>query len=222
MRKTAHSYRGGVAALIIAAAGAIACGDQVLPSAPSLAPAAPSMQRGGSSKGRFRASILRRVQPLRSDESSCGFIDPNRARRETRIALRLAGLRVIFPVNSVSTPTRVCLTAHAGELLTYTFEPHGLQFNVPVVVQQDLRGTTAFHNPRLAETIVAGYLLNGVTADVDGDGVGQFEETFTTAVFDDGDAPTRTTPARASFSTLHFSGYALASGKTATDTMNVH
>jgi hypothetical protein len=180
------------------------------------------MQRGASSNGRVRASILRRVEPLRSDEASCRFIDPSRTRQQTTIALRRAGLRVSFPVNSVPAPTRVCLTAHAGELLTYTFEPHGLQFNVPIVVQQDLRGTTAFHNPRLAEAIVAGYLLNGVAADVDGDGVGQFEETFTTAVFDDGDAPTRTTPARASFSTLHFSGYALASGKVATDTVKIH
>jgi hypothetical protein len=221
MRKTAHTYRGGVAALIIVAAGAIACGDQVLPSAPALTPSAPSMERG-SARGRFRASILRRMQPLRSDELSCRLIDPTRARRETTIALEKAGLRVSFPVNSVSAPTRICLTAHAGELLTYTFQPHGLQFNVPILVQQDLRGTTAFHNPRLAEGIVAGYLLNGVTADVDVDGVGQFEETFTTAVFDDGDAPTRTTPARASFTTLHFSGYALASGKTATDSVKAH
>jgi hypothetical protein len=220
MRKTAHTYRGGVAALVIAAAGAIACSDQMLPSAPALAPAAPSAQRG-ESKVRFRASILRRLEPLRSDEASCSLIDPNRGRRETTVALRKAGLRVSFPVNSVSAPTRVCLTAHAGELLTYTFQPHGLQFNVPIVVQQDLRGTTAFHNPALAQGIFAGYLLNGVALDVDGDGVGQFGETFATAVVDDGDAPTRTTPARASFSTVHFSGYALASGKMDVDTLRV-
>jgi hypothetical protein len=158
------------------------------------------------------------VRPLRSDAVSCRVIDPSRA-RETTIALEAAGLRVSFPFNSVATPTRVCLTAHAGDLLTYTFEPHGLQFNAPIVVQQELRGTTAFHNPQLAGRIVGGYLLNGVTADVDGQGVGQFAETFTTAVVDDGDAPTRTTPARASFTTLHFSGYALASGKTETDTV---
>ena len=217
MRKTAHTCRGGVAALVIAAAGAIACGDQVLPSAPALAPPAPVMERGNA-KGRMRASILRRVRPLRSDAVSCGVIDPTRS-RETTIALQAAGLRVSFPFNSVATPTRVCLTAHAGDLLTYTFQPHGLRFNVPILVQQDLRGTTAFHNPLLAERILAGYLLNGVTADVDGAGVGQFEETFTTAVLDDGDAPTRTTPARARFTTLHFSGYALASGKTETDTV---
>jgi hypothetical protein len=220
MRKTAHTYRGGVAALIIAAAGAIACGDQMLPSAPALSPSSPSMVRG-EAKGRFRASILRRVRPLVADEASCRVVDPSRGRRETIVALKNAGLRVSFPVNSVSAPTRVCLTAHAGDLLTYTFQPHGLQFNVPILVQQDLRGTTAFHNPLLAQRILAGYLLNGVAADVDRDGVGQFEETFTTAVFDDGDAPTRTTPARASFSTLHFSGYALASGKAETDTVKV-
>jgi hypothetical protein len=176
----------------------------------------------GETKGRLRASILRRVRPLRSDEVSCRFIDPSRARGATTVALKAAGLRVSFPQTSMSAPTRVCLTAHAGDLLTYTFQPHGLQFNQPILVQQDLRGTTAFHHPLLAEGILGGYLLNGVAADVDADGVGQFEETFTTTVFDDGDLPTKTTPARATFSTSHFSGYALASGRAGTDSVKVH
>jgi hypothetical protein len=220
MRKTVHTFRTGVAALVIAAAGAIACGDQTLPSAPIPA-RVPTMDRA-EANGHVRASILRRVQPLRSDEVSCRLIDPSRARRATTVALKTAGLRVTFPQTSVSAPTRVCLMAHAGDLLTYTFQPHGLQFNQPILVQQDLRGTTAFHNPLLAEAILGGYLLNGVAADVDADGVGQFEETFTTAVFDDGDLPTKTTPARATFSIVHFSGYALASGKSGTDSVKVH
>jgi hypothetical protein len=61
-----------------------------------------------------------------------------------------------------------------------------------------------------------------VAVDVDTDGVAQFEETFATALYDDADAPTTTTPARASFSTLHFSGYALASGKADIDSVRVH
>ena len=220
MRTTAHTYRGGVAVLIIAAAGAMACGDQVLPSAPAPRLAALSLVK--VEKSRVRAAVLRRMQPLRSDEVSCRVIDPTLGRRETTIALKKAGLRVSFPEHSVSVPTQVCLTAHAGDLLTYTFQPHGLRFDVPILVQQDLRGTTAFHNPLLTEGILAGYLLNGVTTDVDIDGVARFDETFTTAVFDDVDVPTRTSPARASFSTVHFSGYALASGKTATDSVKAH
>jgi hypothetical protein len=149
-------------------------------------------------------------------------VNPTGRRRETAIALEQAGLRVTFPAGSVSAPTKVCLTAHAGDLLTYTFQPHGLQFSAPIRVQQDLRGTTAFHNPRLATGMFAGYLLNGVAADVDVDGVGQFEETFSTVVLDDTDAPTSITPARAQFTTLHFSGYALASGRSGTDSTKTH
>jgi hypothetical protein len=222
MRKTVQTRRGGAVALLIVVAGAIACGDRVLPTAPvALAPVSASALKADND-GHRRAPVLRRVTPLRSDEVSCRVIDPSRAHRETTIALRAAGLRVSFPVNSVSAPTRICLTAEAGSLLTYTFHPHGLQFNVPILVQQDLRHTTAFRNPALAEGILAGYLRNGVAVDVDVDGVAQFEETFTTALYDEVDAPTRTMPARASFSTLHFSGYALASGKTATDSVKTY
>jgi hypothetical protein len=222
MRKTIHTRRGGVAVLVIAVAGAIACSERAVPTAPAaLAPVSPSAARG-SDRGPVRAAVLRRVTPLRSDEVACRMIDPNGALGETTMALKAAGLRVSFPTNSVSAPTRICLTAHAGSLLTYTFQPHGLQFSVPIRVQQDLRKTTAFHNPALTEGILAGYLLNGVAVDVDADGVARFEETFATALSDDADAPTTTTPVRASFSTLHFSGYALASGKTAADSVKAY
>jgi hypothetical protein len=148
-------------------------------------------------------------------------VDPGRARRETTINLKAAGLRVTFPVNSLAAPTSICLTAEAGALLTYTFEPHGLHFNAPIRVQQDLRGTTAFRNPLLTQGIVAGYLLNGVARGVDSEGVAQFYETFGTGLSDDADMAT-TTPTRATFSTLHFSGYALASGRTGSDSVSAH
>jgi hypothetical protein len=120
---------------------------------------------------------------------------------------------VTFPVASVPAPTKICLRAEAGTLLTYTFEPHGLQFNRHITVEQNLHGTSAYHTPGIAETLTAGYLSDGVARDVDADGVAEFAETFQTRVFDDVRLPTKTSPTTATFRTTHFSGYALASGR---------
>lgn len=202
------------AALVLATTGALACGDTAPLSAPRrLSPDEALASRGGHHRQRVRSSILRRVEPLAADEVSCRTVDPVRTRTAS-ITLRRAGLRVSFPSGSVSTATEICLTAHAGSLLTYSFEPHGLQFAVPVQVHQDLRGTTAYRNSELARTIFAGYLPGGVMADVDVQGVGAFSETFTTSVYDDASRETQTSPASATFNTVHFSGYALASGRT--------
>jgi hypothetical protein len=201
-------------AVTLTAIVAVACGESALPTGPTeLAPQTAAMNKASTAaKQPGRAALLRRLHPLATDEVACRNIDPARTKGGVSIALKEAGLRVTFPLNSVPAPTRICLTAHAGWLLAYTFEPHGLQFNTPITVQQDLRGTTAARQLALAETIFGGYLKNGVTADVNADGVGRFEERFPTAV----------APTTASFSTVHFSGYAVASGFVATDTIKLH
>lgn len=208
-------------ALVLVAAGAIACGESAMPSAPGmLVPESASASRGGEKK-RERAAILRRAKPLGTDEMVCRVIDPARDVEGASIELREAGLRVSFPVNSLSAPERICLTAHAGALLTYTFQPHGLQFAEPITVTQDLRRTTVRRNSALAAGIFGGYLANGVGADVGADGVGEFHERFPTLVIDDPNEPAARTPTRATFSTTHFSGYAVASGYTSTDTIKL-
>jgi hypothetical protein len=200
------------AALVLAIGSALACGDTAPLSAPErLSPRTAALSRGGH-RQRVRVPILRRIEPLRADEVACRTIDPATIAGSVSIALPDAGLRVSFPEGSLPSTTRICLTAHAGSLLTYSFNPHGLQFGVPVQVQQDLRGTTAYKDRVMARTMIAGYLSAGVQADVDDQGVGTFAETFSTSMYDEAEKPTKTAPASVTFNTVHFSGYALASG----------
>jgi hypothetical protein len=215
--KTTVLARARFAALLAAAVAALACGDAASLSAPQpLAPEAATLSASHGPRvphgGRVRLSLLRRTKPLAADEVACRYIDPARS-KDDKISLRKAGLTVTFPAGSLPAPTNVCLTAQAGELLTYSFEPHGLQFNHRIEVEQKLHGTSAYHVAALASSLTAGYLPEGVTEDVDDAGVGEFSETFNTKVFDDAHTPTKTSPTTAIFHTTHFSGYALASGR---------
>jgi hypothetical protein len=209
--------RARLAALLVAAVAALACGDAASLAAPQpLAPEGPSLSASHLPHvphgGRLRIALLRRTKPLAADEVVCRYIDPARSNGD-RISLRKAGLTVTFPAGSLPAPTNVCLTAQAGALLTYSFEPHGLRFNHRIEVEQKLHNTSAYHVPGLASSLTGGYLPDGVSEDVDDSGVGEFSETFNTKVFDDTHTPTKTLPSTATFHTTHFSGYALASGR---------
>lgn len=217
MRTTSPARAVRTPALIIAAiAGAIACGEAPPISAPSAGTsqiAAPqSVTAWKSSHGeRLRMSVLTRTRYLRHDEVACRTLGASSD--ETTIELRKAGLAVTFPAGSVPATTNICLTANAGRLLTYSFEPHGLQFTQPITVTQDLQHTTAWHNAALGAQLIGGYLEEGATVDVDASDVGDFAELFTTNVYDDARRVNRDAPSVATFQTVHFSGYALASGK---------
>src|SRR5947209_8334288 len=53
------------------------------------------------------------------------------------------GLTLVVPRGAVSVPTAFLVTAKAGKLVAYDFEPHGTRFPVALQFQQDLRGTSA-------------------------------------------------------------------------------
>jgi hypothetical protein len=203
------------ATAILLAGTSSACNDRTLISAPD-----------GTASNRFdlrqiaqthqvvaSAAIVRRTKPLALNETVCGQISPESRPGSTSLSLKNAGLKVTFPNGAVSSPTYVCLTAHAGVLLTYSFYPHGLHFNADVTVQQDLHGTTAFHNSTLASDLIGGYLANEVATDVDANGVGAFAQVFNVVGADEAGVTTNVTPMTAKFYTNHFSGYALASGR---------
>lgn len=217
MRTTTPARIAGPAVLIAAIAGALACGDLAPPSAPRLAAPDAGAQSKIQLGNHVRFPVLARTQRLRRNEVACRDMDPA-ATVDVTIALAKAGLKVTFPAGSVGESTEICLTAHAGRLLTYTFEPHGLHFQRPIQVEQDLSHTNAFHNPAVASTLVFGYLEDGVDVDVDADGVGEFAETFDTGVRGDAQNIAPELPSTATFETIHFSGYALASGKADTTT----
>lgn len=78
--------------------------------------------------------VLERSAPRHLREQASRVIGPEGG----TIRLKGAGLSVFFPRGAVTQPTDITITAASGKLLGYEFQPHGLQFNVPVTVSQDL------------------------------------------------------------------------------------
>jgi ZU5 domain len=52
-----------------------------------------------------------------------------------------AGVTVIVPYGALDRDTEITMTARAGYLLAYDFEPHGVTFKVPLVFNQSLKNT---------------------------------------------------------------------------------
>lgn len=216
------SFRLTLASAIVLVGTSSACNDRALVAPESLA-APQEIRRSDGAVGApvavkpsitiVRAAIVRRTQPLTVMESQCAYLTPVIPSGSMSVALKKAGLKVHFSSGAVTTPTRVCLVAHPGALLTYSFYPHGLRFNNEIKVQQDLHNTTAWKNPTVMSGMLGGYLANGVERDVDSKGVGSFAQVFNIYFSDETGTFTKTTPSLVKFYTNHFSGYALASGR---------
>ncbi len=52
-----------------------------------------------------------------------------------------AGVTVLVPYGALDDDTEITMTARAGYLLAYDFEPHGVTFRKPLVFNQSLKGT---------------------------------------------------------------------------------
>lgn len=116
-----------------------------------------------------------------------------------------AGLNVVIPPLALTVPTRITVTAVRGNQLAYEFEPHGTRFLVPLIVTQNLVGTSALSGDLLPGSLVAGYFAS--LADLDPlAGTGVVSELFGTTV----SLVTKT----ATFPIFHFSGYLVATGET--------
>jgi hypothetical protein len=59
------------------------------------------------------------------------------------LSIPAAGVTVVVPAGALEQDTDITMTARAGALLAYDFEPHGVTFKVPLVFTQNLNGTTA-------------------------------------------------------------------------------
>jgi hypothetical protein len=124
------------------------------------------------------------------------------------ISIAEAGLTVTFSRGAVSTPTLITVTADAGSAVSYEFGPHGIQFNAPVTIRQDMSLTTLVDDPAAASSIRGGYTADGLS-DVIGGLLARVAEllnaTTTTVVGPDGSIHLGTS----SFIIKHFSGYIL-------------
>lgn len=121
------------------------------------------------------------------------------------ISLPGTGLTIIVPALALTSPTTITVTAVVGNTVAYEFEPHGLQFNVPVIVRQSLSATSASQQ----HGVIPGVLYGGYFADVSA--INQLNATSLV------DEVLRVSIDRAlgtaTFSVIHFSGYLLGTGE---------
>ena len=121
-----------------------------------------------------------------------------------QISLPGAGLTVLIPAFALSTPTTITVTAVAGSQVAYEFEPHGLQFSVPLVVTQVLEGTSAKQHGVFPGVLFGGYFADLAALDPLG-GTAWVNEILGVSI----DRVLGT----ATFSVTHFSGYLLGTGE---------
>jgi hypothetical protein len=119
------------------------------------------------------------------------------------ISLPGAGLTVVVPAFAVSTSTTITVTALAGSKVAYEFEPHGTQFNVPLIATQSLAGTSVWNGSLVSPSLSAGYFADSLTTAGNTALVSELLGVTLDGLL-----------GRASFSISHFSGYLLATGRT--------
>ncbi len=90
-----------------------------------------------------QVAVLERTVPLAQDEVVSQVV----GRFGGIIRLPRAGLTVMVPFGAVSGLTRITVTAPAGNLVGYEFQPHGLRFERPLTLTQDLLSTKGFGLP---------------------------------------------------------------------------
>jgi hypothetical protein len=151
--------------------------------------------------------VVTRDVPLQTSQSASATIGAFGG------SLRLpgAGLTVIVPPFAVASPTRMTVTAVAGNQVAYEFEPHGIHFVVPLVVTQNLNGTSALSDGLLPKPVYGAYFASLSDLDPLG-GTALVSELLNTSV----SLLTRT----ATFPVFHFSGYLIATGLQSTDDGN--
>ncbi|HEU4880631.1 MAG TPA: hypothetical protein VFT45_00260 [Longimicrobium sp.] len=177
------------AAALVAAAALAACGDSTQPSN-LITTGGPSLDL---SDPPVVIDVLQRSEPLLHNFAAAALIGRNGG----VIRLPEAGFTMTFPANSVRFPTLITVVAVPGTPVAYLFEPHGLVFQKPPTITQDLRGTEAFGNPTILRDLEGAYfpeagLLDGLTALIG--------ETRPTTV--------DVTGWKMRFDVQHFSGYA--------------
>lgn len=93
----------------------------------------------GLGGGSQPVDVLKRTTPLASTEVVSQVVGPFGG----IIHLPNAGLVVRVPLFALTQPTNITVTAPAGDLVGYHFQPHGLNFRRDVILLQNLADTEA-------------------------------------------------------------------------------
>ena len=114
---------------------AAACGDPVGPGAPA---APPALLKAAADPTDIHVVALKRRAPLDRDITVSATI----GRKGGTLEIREAGIVVKVPSGAVSEPVQFKLTALAGDMIAYEFQPHGIHFRRPLEATQELKQTT--------------------------------------------------------------------------------
>jgi len=145
--------RGSLLAVALLFLVSTACGTDSA-TAPSAAPApaaAPTLDAPGASQdllgglvggltnalGLTSTNGVLRIQPLANPITVTKTIGSSGG----VLSIPAAGVTVVVPSGALDRDTEITMTARAGYLLAYDFEPHGVAFNVPLVFSQSLNNT---------------------------------------------------------------------------------
>jgi len=145
------------------------------------------------------ASILIRTRPILFLQKTSATIGPDGG----SLSLPGAGLKVVIPAGALARNTRISVSAYPGLLVAYGFEPHGIRFQAPLSVTQDLTYT-------LPLSLVGGtgyeggYVADESTLDQNS-AQALVDEFVPTSVASDGKS--------VSIAVSHFSGYIIATGR---------
>ncbi len=138
---------------------------------------------------------LLRKAPLAQSLSASATVGPLGG----TLSLPGAGLLVVIPPLALSSRQTITVTAVAGSNVEYEFAPHGLKFNLPLVVTQNLAATQAGVNGLVNPlSLFAGYFP---------------DSTKPTSITESLNVNVNLLNQVATFTVWHFSGYILASGR---------
>jgi hypothetical protein len=185
-------------ALVTAIAAACVSSDS--PVSPPSAPAQPAAASANLSNllglgGTTIVTPLLRAKPLGQSLSASANVGPLGG----MLAIPGAGVLVVVPPLALSSEQKITITAVAGSNVAYEFAPHGLKFNLPLIVTQDLSGTQAGRNGLVNPlSLFAGYYP---------------DSTKITSITERLNVNLNLLNQAATFSVWHFSGYILASGR---------
>ncbi|HET7233382.1 MAG TPA: hypothetical protein VFJ16_25445 [Longimicrobium sp.] len=171
-----------------------ACSDNapVSPEVPARAP------QHGLVSGLLQLPVLQRLVPLTATYSAGATIGVAGG----TLRIPAAGVTVTFPSGAVAAPTFIQVTAPAGGNVAYQFEPHGITFQKPVVITQDLGLTQLVQNLLLASSLEGAYFSSDTQL---GAGTALVQEEIPATV--------DVLQLRMTFPIRHFSGYAVTSRK---------
>ena len=184
---SARSLKSVVAAL--AAVIVVACADSGNPLEPA---ATPVLSKAGES-----AALGERFQALRREKakgraSVKAVIGPDGG------TLSAGGVKLTIPRGALNRSVKIRMTVPKSDFVEARFAPHGLNFNVPATLSFDLADAES----AARENVVGVYIG---PKGLDAAGVAEGRETF----------PVQVRNEAASYDISHFSGYIVASGRSA-------